>query len=420
MAKNSKWNYPKIMLFLLGLIVCLSIISFGVMSLFSGTIQFESNIELNSATEKEFIKDVKNFESIAITKPKAILKKYNFTYERFFKSSEKYEFQILEDFKFFGIKRLKDKKVKYYKNKGIYKVKEFLNVYKALPKPEIKLSKKAVKKGEINYLKISKIKGVNDLSLQTNLDNGKYKVFPEMWPLKNNNYIVYLPSYYDTPSQTVKLKVKYETINGKESKELVYDIKDTKFDKQNLTITEDKVTKNRNKKAREQHEKVLKEVLNKNYNYNKVTTSLLNFKFPIKVGGPLTTSYGTLRYVNNIKTPYTHSGIDMAASKGVNVLATENGKVVFSGILDLTGNTVIIYHGYNMFSIYYHMNSRVVKKDDIVKQFQKIGEVGSTGFSSGNHIHFEISYKDIRLMPGMFILGEQITKNNWINLFNKR
>jgi murein DD-endopeptidase MepM/ murein hydrolase activator NlpD len=65
--------------------------------------------------------------------------------------------------------------------------------------------------------------------------------------------------------------------------------------------------------------------------------------------------------------------------------------VLFAGNLQLTGGTIVIEHGYGLKSWYYHMNSIDVKAGDIVAQNQIIGTVGSTGFSTGPHLHFGMS-----------------------------
>jgi murein DD-endopeptidase MepM/ murein hydrolase activator NlpD len=126
------------------------------------------------------------------------------------------------------------------------------------------------------------------------------------------------------------------------------------------------------------------------------------------VNGKLTTEFGETRYVNDFPTTYRHQGLDLAAPSGTAVKATNRGKVVLSRSLILTGNTVMIDHGEGLFSVYHHMNSLSVNIGDIVERGQKIGEVGSTGFSTGPHLHFMISYYTTNLEPGYFIIGEPI------------
>lgn len=117
------------------------------------------------------------------------------------------------------------------------------------------------------------------------------------------------------------------------------------------------------------------------------------------VDGEITTQYGMIRYVNGSAASTRHSGVDLAADRGTPVQAAGNGRVLFAGYLQLTGNTVLIEHGYGLKSWYYHMDSLNVSQDEMVKQGQIIGEVGSTGFSTGPHLHFAMSVNRVFVNP---------------------
>ena len=136
-----------------------------------------------------------------------------------------------------------------------------------------------------------------------------------------------------------------------------------------------------------------------------------SFILPAK--GRLTTEFGETRYVNNQPTSYRHLGLDIAAPEGTEVKAANRGKVVLARMLTLTGNTVMIDHGEGLFSIYHHMRDISVEAGEIVERGQKIGEVGSTGFATGPHLHFMISYYMVNLEPGYFLVGEPITYENY-------
>ena len=138
--------------------------------------------------------------------------------------------------------------------------------------------------------------------------------------------------------------------------------------------------------------------------------------FVLPVRGRLSTEFGETRYVNDIPTSYRHLGLDIAAPEGTEVKAANRGKVVLARRLILTGNTVIIDHGEGLFSVYQHMLNLSVKAGDIVEQSQKIGEVGMTGFSTGPHLHFMISYYQVNLEPGYFLFGQPVTYENYRDL----
>ncbi len=131
-----------------------------------------------------------------------------------------------------------------------------------------------------------------------------------------------------------------------------------------------------------------------------------SFIWPVK--GPISTEFGATRFVNG-SLQSRHSGIDIACQQGKSVSATNNGIVKLATNLLITGNTVIIDHGWNIFSSYSHLSKIEVKKGDRVEKGQKIGEIGSTGFSTGPHLHWTIT------INGVFVNPRSIINNNIIN-----
>lgn len=85
-----------------------------------------------------------------------------------------------------------------------------------------------------------------------------------------------------------------------------------------------------------------------------------------------------------------HAGMDMAAPKGTPIYAAETGVVIVAQSWSGYGNTVIIDHGGGLWTLYGHMSEILAKKGETVKKGSKIGLVGSTGQSTGNHLHFEV------------------------------
>ena len=105
-----------------------------------------------------------------------------------------------------------------------------------------------------------------------------------------------------------------------------------------------------------------------------------------------------LRTVNGVPSDR-HGGVDIAAARGTEIAAANSGKVLFAEYIALTGNTVCIEHGMGLKTWYYHMDSLSVSEGETVSKGQKIGEVGSTGFSTGPHLHWAASVFNVYVNP---------------------
>jgi len=99
------------------------------------------------------------------------------------------------------------------------------------------------------------------------------------------------------------------------------------------------------------------------------------------------------------KTVRAHRGTDYAASRGTPVWASGSGKVITSTYNKASGNYVVIQHGNNIQTKYLHLHKRKVKVGQRIKQKQIIGTVGSTGYSSGPHLHYEFLLNGVHRNP---------------------
>ena len=126
------------------------------------------------------------------------------------------------------------------------------------------------------------------------------------------------------------------------------------------------------------------------------------FVYPIVSGWRLTSRFGPR------KDPFTgvassHTGIDMACATGTPIRASMSGKVAYVGWSNIFGNYVIINHANGYQTLYGHMSKTLAKKGQIVDQSTKIGFVGSTGYSTGPHLHFTV-YKNGNLVDPMSLI----------------
>ncbi len=111
------------------------------------------------------------------------------------------------------------------------------------------------------------------------------------------------------------------------------------------------------------------------------------FQAPLADELRITTYFGEIRFVNGAETGR-HSGMDFGAPTGTPILAPARGKVVLAEHLIVTGWTIIIDHGMNLYTTYYHCDRLDVSPGDWVEPGQTIGLVGNTGFSTGPHLHW--------------------------------
>lgn len=106
--------------------------------------------------------------------------------------------------------------------------------------------------------------------------------------------------------------------------------------------------------------------------------------------GRITTRFGPSEHPFTKKL-YLHKGTDIAFSLGWPVLATADGKVVENKFEPMGfGNYIVVRHKYGFYTQYAHLNRVYVREGDIVSQGQIIGEVGTTGLSTGPHLHYEV------------------------------
>lgn len=137
----------------------------------------------------------------------------------------------------------------------------------------------------------------------------------------------------------------------------------------------------------------------------------------------ITSKYGNRQCHPILKTYTFHNGIDIASPKNTNVFCTANGIVVrnsydFMGY----GKFIEIKHENNVSTIYAHLNRRLVNKGDTVKIGQVIGKLGSTGLSTGNHLHYEIRNDNISINPETvipFSINKDINDVKFTNEFIK-
>ncbi len=128
------------------------------------------------------------------------------------------------------------------------------------------------------------------------------------------------------------------------------------------------------------------------------------FAHPSSTPEFITSWYGRLRSYNNSDFTYFHSGMDYGGAESSPILAPAPGIVVYTGLLDVRGNTTVISHGWGVYTGYWHQSQIDVAVGDRVETGQTIGMMGATGRVTGPHLHFDL-----------LVGGVEVDPEDWIN-----
>lgn len=260
---------------------------------------------------------------------------------------------------------------------------------------EIKISSATIRPGDFLQVKVS--------APANSMVTATLGACTKQLLLVNQVFIGMMPISYYTASQSYSLEVKIETDTACSIHKLPIEVTKRQFSEDRIKVAEQKVktiltpaNKNMdNKITGEAREKAQTEIL----------PPLWEGGFSWPVQGRLSTDFGLIRYVNG-KENGRHSGVDIAAPKGIPVTAANHGLVVFAGELYQTGLTVMVYHGLDLFTTYGHLSAIEVKEDDIVMKEQILGRIGATGLATGNHLHLTFRLGEVAVDPFLFLDNE--------------
>lgn len=132
--------------------------------------------------------------------------------------------------------------------------------------------------------------------------------------------------------------------------------------------------------------------------YRRRSPELVRDRFVLPVDGEIRSVFGLRRILNGVeKSP--HNGVDFRAPTGTPVIAAGGGRVALAEDLYYTGKTVIVDHGGGLFTLYAHLQTHSVRQGVTVSAGDRLGTVGSTGRSTGPHLHFGTRLGTARIDP---------------------
>lgn len=119
----------------------------------------------------------------------------------------------------------------------------------------------------------------------------------------------------------------------------------------------------------------------------------------IPAASPMNAPFGTRRSYNGGDVSRYHNGADFASAPGTPVYASANGRIVLADKLNIRGNTVVIEHGWGVYTLYAHLSTITVTLGSPVTVGQVIGTAGSTGRVTGPHLHWEVWVNGVPVDP---------------------
>lgn len=119
--------------------------------------------------------------------------------------------------------------------------------------------------------------------------------------------------------------------------------------------------------------------------------------------GTISSGFGVgrkyLSQTSKLVSTWRHKGVDFANKEGTPIYAANDGEIILSREFEAHGGTIMIDHGQRIISIYTHVIDIIVKEGEQVKRGQKVASMGSSGISTGPHLHWGLSVSNVRVNP---------------------
>lgn len=136
--------------------------------------------------------------------------------------------------------------------------------------------------------------------------------------------------------------------------------------------------------------------------YKTVSLGDISFTWPCPASGRITSGFGGRKSPTKGASS-NHQGIDISAPTGTSIVAAAAGEVVIATYSSSAGNYVMISHGGGVYTVYMHASSLLVSQGQSVKKGQTIAKVGSTGYSTGSHLHFGVRVNGFYVNPTKYV-----------------
>ncbi len=216
------------------------------------------------------------------------------------------------------------------------------------------------------------------------------------YPVSGNKGYIPVPAYLNTGSHAIRF-------NGITTN---IDITSGHFRSENINLPKSKKTETK----KQDFPKATKDVYGALTRYNKEISYIDNFIMPLE--GEIIEPFGTKRTLDHKIDWGYHGGVDLSADAGTPIHASNGGIIELSDNLPVYGNVVVINHGQGFATIYMHMQESHVAEGDSVEKGQVIGLVGSTGLSTGPHLHWGLYLHGVKVDPIRWLAQQQKAADN--------
>lgn len=249
---------------------------------------------------------------------------------------------------------------------------------------------RTVRQGEVCLLKAR-----GPASLESVYGEFQGRRYPLEWEEKKQDYEGLLG--VDLHTRPEKYIIRFIAIDGNrrvDSKTLSIRVEKADFPVQNLTLPRSMVELDAKTLDRVNRESKRLKVLFQKFGRERTWRGA----FIRPVEGELSGAFGTRRIING-QPKSSHTGVDLRAEEGTPVRASNSGRVALVDDLFFSGKSVILDHGWGLYSMYFHLSEARVREGDHIPKGAELGRVGSTGRSTGPHLHWGIILNGAKVDP---------------------
>lgn len=258
------------------------------------------------------------------------------------------------------------------------------------PAFDLSISSKQVPDGTLLLLTIHPLIETNAEKMKVRFEGEEFPTF--RYDDGNLGALVAVP--FNSKPRVTRVDLSWMEGSQSKSTSVPLEVVDGNYKSETLKVDEKKVTPPKKVMARIKKEQKEISAIYRTVTPEKIWTG--TFSFPLDT--ELTSPFGTKRVYNGHMNGF-HQGLDFRARTPIPIKAPENARVVLAKDLYFTGNTVILDHGFGLYTIYGHMSRLDVKVGDRISKAQILGLTGASGRATGPHLHWGAVLMKLKFNP---------------------